>query len=836
MAPFKFDFLSFLAGFAAASVLWLVVWRFRANWAQIRDSLGKQTASLRKKNLQDVETYLKQGTYRRAQRLHLAASLFPLEEILIPPMVIAPPPSPDSSGNLPEVGVLDQVIPYTPDWPEIAANYGYFATSLSEIASQRADIALIGRPGVGKTTALAHLATEIFEKRVDDPRLVESVPIFLHVLDLQPVLLNNPDAADALVDAFTAKTSINLQKQARTVVRASLQESRAILLLDGLDELSPGEVNLYSNYVASLKKQYSGLQIIAACSDVYMDGLVSHGFTPIAVAPWNQLQVRQFIFKFGQTWKELVLPQITKAINVPQPDPLAMESWINSNGVFFTPFEWTELVWGAYAGDLAGSQPSRAIGAHLKRIFQGDQPISLFGALAAGMLSTGRSSLSFEQAEDLLTKYSGNFAREVKAENQPELPAEDSAKTSKSTTSLSDQIRKGTKVVVQTAGERAIVKAIELGLLVEYGANQVTFSHLPVAAFLAAMHNQGEVAPINLQWSFSLLAAEYGSSDGKNKPAVLDLLKPDGDPLRSKLALAGRLMAPMPPNSELRIQIMRRLVGEIQQENLPVGTRTRLLSACTVSNDPSVAILFRQWLTSPSSTLRRLAALGCGVLKDVKGISEISDLMADPDFRTHATAAIALTSIPGDPAQNAISIAFAEGTETLRRAVAEALAVNPDPACQDLLKDAVTSEDLLVRRAAVFGLSMRRQPWTHELLTKIAVEDGQWVVRNAAAQTIEIHQQPDPRIPMPMPPYWESPWLITFAGKHGDGISPDEIPYKILYQALESGTEEDQAMACKYLDLSGGDESLKMIRQLLQLKDEAVSERALQSLWRLSLS
>lgn len=836
MAPFKFDFLSFLAGFVAASILWLIVWQLRKNWAQIQGTLSKQSASLRKKNLQDVETYLKQGSYRRAQRLHLASSLFPLEEILIPPLVIAPPPSPDSSGNLPDLGILDQILPYTPDWPEIAAEYGCLTMPLSEMASQRADFALIGRPGVGKTTILAHFATQIFEKKVEDTRFAESVPIFLHVLDLKPVLLNNPDAADALVDAFTAKTSINMQKQARTVVRLSLQEGRAILLLDGLDELPPNDVIQYSNYLKSLKSQYPDLQTIAACSEVYLDGLASTGFTPIAVAPWNHVQVHQFIEKFGQTWKELVSPQIAKAVNVPQPDPLAMENWISSMGLFYTPFEWTELVWGAYAGDLSGKQPQRAIEAHMKRVFQGENSALVYGSLASEMLASGRASLPFEQAEDILTRVSSNLSRDVKTEPPPAATGEEQTKVEKPASNLTDQIRKGSKVVVQSAGERALVKAIELGLLVEYGENQIAFNHLPAAALLASLNSHGEISVLNPQWSFSLLAAEFIASDGKNRQPVANLLAQDSDPLRSKLALAGRMMAPMPANSEQRIQIMRRLVGEIQQDKLPIGTRARLLSACAVSNDPSVAILFRQWLTAPSNSLRRLAALGCGLLKDTKSVSEISNLLADPDYRTHATAAIALTVIPGDLASNAASIALTDGTETLRRAVAESLAVQPELNAREMLKEAVTSEDLLVRRAAVFGLSMVRQPWTHELLTKIAVEDGQWVVRNAAAQTIELHQQPDPRIPVTLPPYWESPWLITFAGKHGVGISPDEKPFTILFQAIESGTEEDRAMALKYLNLFGGEDAQKKIQNLLQVKDEEISEKALHSLWCLSLT
>lgn len=840
MSNLKFDFVSFLAGFVSATILWLLVWRVRANWAQISDALRKQSASLRKKNLQDIETFLKQGTYRRAQRQHLAAALFPLEEILIPPLVIAPPATPDPEGNLVEESMLGQVIPYMPDWPELAAEYGYLTLPLSAIAAQHADIALVGRPGVGKTTTLADFASALVQKSVEDPRLQACVPIFLHVLELKPSLLNNEDAADALIDGFIAKVAATLQKQARTAMHLSLQEGRALLLLDGLDEISPADMAVYSSYIQALKSQYPAVQIIVACSDVYLDGLIAQGFTPIAVAPWNQYQVHQFVVRWGQVWKELILPQISKAVDVPQPDPLAMENWITTEGQFYTPFEWTELVWGAYAGDVSGSQPQRAMAAHLKRVFQGEALEPLFGTLASEMLANGKASLSFDQAEDILTRLSSGQALDdakVQTTATETNVAPDPAATpseEKNKLNLSDQLRKGSKVVVQTAGEKLLLKAIEQGLMVEFSEDQVAFNHQLVGAFLVALLAQGEVTALNPRWAFSLSVAKFSAANGKSQPAITNLLVDNNDPLRANLSQAGRILAATPPNSELRIQIMRRLITEIQKEQLPFGTRARLMTACAISNDTNVALLFRQWLNAPSAMLRRLAALGSGLLKDGKSTNELTNLLSDAEYHTHASAAIALTAIPGDAAATAITAALTEGVETLRRVVAEALAVQPNPSGQESLKEAAGMEDLLVRRAAVFGLGLLRVSWAHELLAKIAVEDGQWVVRNAAAQTLEEQQKPDPHIPAPLLPFWESPWLVTFAGKHGTGVSPDEPPLKLLFLALNSGTEEDRSMALKYLNLFGGEEVQKEIQNLLSAREEEAAEKALQNLWCLS--
>ncbi len=834
MAQFKFDFYSFLAGFAAASILWLIIWRVRANWFQIRAAITAQTNSVRKKNSSEVEVYLKQTAYRRAQKLHLAASLFPLEDILIPPLVLAPPASPDSDGTLPEVGILDQVFPYMPDWPELAAEYGFYTRSLSEIAANKADIALIGRPGTGKTTALAHLTTEIVQKQVSDERLNNSFPFFLHILDLNPALFGNPDPADVLIEAAVEGTSINLQKQARMSIRLALKDSRAILLLDGLDELHPTDLQSALAFLKSLKSHYPDLQIIAPCSDRYVDGLLNIGFKPVAIAPWNRQQIRLFIEKWGATWKSLIFPQITKDGIPNQPDPLAMENWITTQGLFYTPFEWTQLVWGAYSGDLSGNNPLKAMEAHLKRIMPGEYPMSIFSPLAYQMIASGSSYLSFEQAEDILTRWITGLTKDATQITQSQILPEKPGLEATPGSNIAAKIRKSSKVVVQSVGEKALIKAIDQGLLIEH-KNLISFSQLPFAAYLASLFQDGEDLDINLQWNLSVLTAQFIASDGKNHRQVLDLLGQEADPLRSKLTLAGRMMASMPANSELRIMIMRRIIGEIQQDRLPFGTRARLTTACAISNESSLLILFRQWLNHPSADLRRLAALACGLLKDVKSVNEITNLLADPEMQVHSAAAVALVAIPGDVALNTVSAALSEGTETLRRAIAEALAVQPDPACQNYLRDAIESDDLLVRRAAVFGISLIRRPWSQELLSKVAVEDAQWVVRNAAAQALEHHQQTDPYIPTKLPPFWESPWLITFAGKLGVGVSPDEPPNQLLFKALESGTEEDQTMALQYLPQFMSAETIPHVQDLLLNRDKDIAEKALQALWCLSL-
>ena len=77
--------------------------------------------------------------------------------------------------------------------------------------------------------------------------------------------------------------------------------------------------------------------------------------------------------------------------------------------------------------------------------------------------------------------------------------------------------------------------------------------------------------------------------------------------------------------------------------------------------------------------------------------------------------------------------------EDLRRAAAKSLANDPKEG-HAMLKDGVTMEDILLRRAIVYGLGRVDEPWSTELLQKMRVEDEQWVVRNSANEVLEARK------------------------------------------------------------------------------------------------
>jgi HEAT repeat protein len=150
------------------------------------------------------------------------------------------------------------------------------------------------------------------------------------------------------------------------------------------------------------------------------------------------------------------------------------------------------------------------------------------------------------------------------------------------------------------------------------------------------------------------------------------------------------------------------------------------------------------------------------------------------------------------------------------------------------LQEGAAIDDLLVRHASVYGLARINEPWAQQLLEKMAIEDGQWVVRNAAAQAIEDQKRMNPHIPTAMPPLHEIPWLIKFAAKSGAGVSPGKQAVDVLTKALKDGDEYERMAALDYVRLYGTEDHIIQVYHILYGSQGELREIAFNTLWHLA--
>ena len=231
---------------------------------------------------------------------------------------------------------------------------------------------------------------------------------------------------------------------------------------------------------------------------------------------------------------------------------------------------------------------------------------------------------------------------------------------------------------------------------------------------------------------------------------------------------------------------MRLLASQLQRDNIPFGLRARLLSALLLSGDPGVSVLLRQISHTSSEELRQLSALGMGYLIDHQSMARLSELIVEQENNVSKTACFALAKLGNQQSFELLGSALLHGSDGIRRAVAEALALDPGEG-EDMLKEAAQMDDLLVRRSAVFGLAKIDQPWADGELNKLALEDKEWVVKSAATEIMEQRDEPDNQIPPAPLPLHEIPWLIAFAGARGIGIAPGQPAENLLVTALAEG-------------------------------------------------
>src|SRR5919198_218957 len=151
--------ISFAAGFVAGILFTWLFSRVRPLFTQVRENVKERRQAAQTRRSSGLEDNHRRITLRRAQGMHLAASLFSLDEILQEPRLIAPPARVEPGVVSIQEDIISQTLPYMPAWPELAAIYRAPTIGIAEAISGGSHIVIVGAAGMGKTVALAHLAS-----------------------------------------------------------------------------------------------------------------------------------------------------------------------------------------------------------------------------------------------------------------------------------------------------------------------------------------------------------------------------------------------------------------------------------------------------------------------------------------------------------------------------------------------------------------------------------------------------------------------------------------------------------------------------------------------------
>lgn len=823
---FKLYPFSLIVGFILGIVFYWVMTRVRPLLDQVRQNLKEQREEAQTRRTSGLEDNLRRLTLRRAQGMHLAASLFSLDELLQEPRLLAPPARVEPGVAGLQEDVISMTLPYMPMWPEVAAIYRAPSLSLTEAISGGANIVITGWAGAGKTVALAHLASLAANLRVQFGAGKEAVPFLYHVADLQIQQDGSKDPLHVIIEAASERAPIFDLRRLPQFIQQSFKNGSALLLIDGFDELDPQGQKVAIEWLKALIQAYPGVRIVTTGCANQLNGLIGLGFHPLALMPWDARKAVSFVEKWAQLWSQTVALEAWAQTGPEQVDPILLNSWMGLENTHLTPLELTLKVWAAYAGDSRGSRVLDAIATHVRRLAPTGTPVAALELLAMQVVLTSQPIFDPGKARGWVKQYDIVEDKPVEGESEESTKNITSEKIAL-TDSQKIKLKKSKAGEVPSTG--LLGKLVESGLLVSNSNNRMRFLHPILNGYLAGQAIGDNEADVTLtaqpDWGGKTLAMHYLAARSDASGIAEYLLKESSLPLHSSTFVVAHWLRDAPKQAPWRAKAFASLLSILQAEGQPTSLRAQAMAAFVLSNDPGAATLFRQLLGARSFDVIPLAALGSGALKDAKAVEALEEIMRASVASVQRAACLALVAIGTDKSLEAVARALLQGSEELRRAAAEAMANDPGEG-HAILKEGATLADIMLRRAVVHGLAHVGEPWAVEMLQHMQVEDDQWAVRNLANQYLEQLSNPSSRVPQKLKTPSESAWLIEFAGRQGKGIPRGSPATDILLSAFKTGNTEERLAALPYLKRVGDDGIVGAFYTAMYGDDHEVREAA----------
>jgi HEAT repeat protein len=815
LSSWQFDSISFWTGFLLAAFLGYLLYRLRTRISNFREAMGESYRTA----VEALTTTSAQG-YRNdlmqwAQSAHMASHLFALEEILLPPRIMIHPPPVDPE-QPPEYDA-PALFPFTPDWPQLAITYGAANIPAQQLLSLKSHTLLVGLPGSGKTTVLAALTIEWLRKSAQTGAPSTEIPRALFYANAHDLALpaSSKDTIPPLIPAVQYHAASLSASQIPAYIKGSLRAEGSVVLLDAVDELTYDGQAALRMWVKEFLAQFPKTRLIVTIAPEEVTNWRPMGFAIAAPAPWLPADHRQFMEQWGARWQEVVVSDRKSA---EKPDPALLIGWISRQTFGLSPLDICLRTWAAFSGDLQGTTSASDQQAYLSRHLP-EAAAEAMAQVTRTMIVESNSTPTRKQVESALALAWPHSERSLP-------PVED----------FFDDM-------------------IESGVLRRRPGGRVSFGHLTIAARLAARAASKEsnlnAFFANARSPLSDLTAQAMSAQTDVSTLVSAVLTTDARKPEGEQAAGGAQMPPIvedgwkllkvaswlrdaPSTAGWRVEVFRRLMKLVRTPSQPFPLRARALCAFLNSRDPSASQLFRQILTAQDTDLEAkiLAALGLGAMSDPSAIELLTKQMETDSRELRWAGALALGHIATHTAIDTLGQVLLQGEDDLRRAVAEALSLDPIEG-HGILREAIQDSELLVRRAAVFGLARTGQAWALEILERVQVEDGQWAVKSAAAQAVErLHGEAENPMPVPPPPH-NLPWLIAFATERKTGLAPGLPALAMLQRVIREGEPRQRAAAVETLGNLGDRDFIQDLCMGLSDNESSVRSLAFEGLWAL---
>lgn len=773
----------------------------------------------------------------------------------------------DDEDNIAETDIY-RVIPFIHHSPAVYASFNLETMRLQDLETGNRQIAILGIEGSGKSTTLmalgllaaGRLTYDALRKEEDikfeadkvDPDLPDEVrelrqkereevqrraieqlriiqhreeeaealealdlavdfrkmlPLYAHVrdLDLDPASYGGSiDPVEPIVRALSNYVDRVTAQVAPPLLYRMLNNNKAMILIDGYDELLPSERDLYYHWLESLVTYYGGNFIFITGPARGYDPLIQAGFAPAIVRPFTERRFARFIDKWLANWRG-TLPSETERqrLFVDNRNRTIMDVCIK--------------VLATLGNDLKETGRRGYYDYYVRQRVDAEIPHGqdILKAVAAHWLDTGKPATT-EELKSIAATFLG-------AEKSEEDRGEKKAKKNGVPASNID---------------RELKKLLQSPLVREHPDGSVSIRH-PILAWYLAGETLRDADTKRLMdmatspnWHGALT---FATAIVDLEPTILKKLGDKFDLLFTNLFSVADWMPDAPGNLRWKGEIIKRLGAALMSTTQFPTVREHALAAMVACRDDTGGILYllRQAVRSGNPHIRTLGCLGLGAVGAEGAIGDLSSMLQDNVVDVQLAAGLGLGAIATEEALTPLVEALLTGQPALRQAVAEAMASMPGEG-HEILHDGITHEDLEVRRACAFGLARIPTTWALVALYRAMLEDSQWYVRSAAERAFAQAREPKAAGPQRHiePTYYR--WLESWAAGRGEAIPEGPSGRQVLMRALQEGPQQIRAESARALGYLAHLPALKALYAALGDREQTVRAAAFDALSNMS--
>jgi HEAT repeat protein len=870
-----FDAENFGLGLLAGWVSAYGIYRARHRIAAVVRSGQSGAESARTFATRSADSRYVKALIDLCEHAHLAGEFARLSDILIEPRFLPALPLLPLDDEDEVARDVFELVPRVHDHPYLHAPYNLDTLAIDELARGDRALALLGMPGSGRSTALMAIAlhsighvkfkppvdrvqqkldaeeARLSEKeratRIKDRIMIQErakerladergvtfdtddsvldqippfqrmMPVYVHLADVRisaDEFGAEIDPAEPLVRAVQYRLGGIAARTAPRNIYKRLAKGQVLLLVDGYDDLPEAEQRKMGSWLRALIAQYRDNFFIVAGPATGYGKLTSVGLTPVFLRPWSDLDTDRAAEYWANIWARLGGKKRRRDAKRPSQESLDRAK-INNRAL--SPLEVSLKIWANYAEDTDRTGIEGWLRAFLMRHLP-DELESLLPYMA--QMAVIQVEDGFITSEKLQTLSIGSDV--VAGADEPD---------------DSDASKKGKKKEAdsETASSQGklLGKLRNSGLLVRYRGDRYQFRHPLIAAYLASLTLRTAATTelitraMQPNWTAVIGCAALHTDISAAVKARLDA---PTDILHNLEFEAARWLAYAGADASWRGSVLRLLGNLMTAPSQYPYVRERAAAALIGTRDRTTAAIFRRALRMDNPLIRQLSCLSIGAIGDEDGVNDLAALLQDRDESVQLAAAMSLSAIRSDKALETMVIEFTRGAERMRQALAIAFASLPDEG-YPILFDAMEEPDMLMRRAAVFGLRRLRTTWALIAIYRAFLEDEQWYVRSAAQIAFQEMQYGRERSATTgFPPPESLAWLAQWAAKRGENLPSGEAAKQMLLRALQEGDPETRVLAASAMGQLGMADTAKALYSALGDKQETVRIAAQRSL------